>query len=453
MSKKDKRQKSLMKVGRGSPTHQTRFTGAGWLLQLLVLFACLPASQACTTMWNQSLDSFLTTSPVVPKEDLLAWAPLVETRPWTLPWGDHLQPSSCFCAAEWQNSCWAAGSGLATTHAAAEWCNLCNAKLHVVSWDGFKVLVVRPVVELNPWSVEDPLFNWVWLFCWGFFVVNIRFGLNHLIQVYITGKKRKKPKKTIKHRGYPLTSQPQPVAFGARFCKKRRMRQARMRYRRLARSLAFQSICSRVGRVKTGRQISRLGLFPPLRKLEVDVADSQYQTWMKEHCQDLSGGAGGAAATRRSRKQKAEGGQNVASLVQLFKEFVNRSGGLDLAPLATLLDQFQAGSQRKKKKKTKPKPPPTAVSEFREWKGHRYRVCPDTGWWTWVGPSEHAHTQVDSDASWNENWPALPKSQPQTRKVVSAALRRTQSPVSREVTGIRSQDWHEQSYRSLECLW
>ena len=83
---------------------------------------------------------------------------------------------------------------------------------------------------------------------------------------------------------------------------------------------------------------------------DMDNTDN-YQKWLQENCNNLNGGSAGSAATRRLRKQKAAGNAKVASLVQMFKEFVIQSGGVNLEPLTTLLEKFQQTPKKKRKKK------------------------------------------------------------------------------------------------------
>ena len=172
--------------------------------------------------------------------------------------------------------------------------------------------------------------------------------------------------------------------------------------------------------------------------------------WMKKNCDRLTGGAGGSAATRRLRKQKTEENTKVASLFQMFKEFVNKSGGADLEPLKGLLAQLNMPKPRKKKRQKQTQISETA-KDTKVWKGHVYHVCPKTGWWTWTGPAA-AHEKADAQASkWSADWPELPKQErPQSQnpaktnhvqRAVFDSRNMTRVPRQNSVTGVRPQDW------------
>ena len=144
------------------------------------------------------------------------------------------------------------------------------------------------------------------------------------------------------------------------------------------------------------------------------------------------------------------GNAKVASLVQMFKEFVNQSGGVNLEPLTTLLEKFQQTPKKKRKKKVQRTSPEGSV-EIKTWKGHRYQVCPTTGWWTWIEKAQADQTSSSRDSSWYANWPSLPKSEPrnsntvgsgqQTRTVVLTKPTKEIGTGQPPVTGIRTQDW------------
>lgn len=218
-------------------------------------------------------------------------------------------------------------------------------------------MVAWPVEELCPISVDDPLFNWLWLWAWGFLVVNIRYNeLNNRIHVKTNTKNRKIPKhKKNQCKTRLLTSQQRPVAFRARFCQIQRLCKARVRHRRIANRLAGERRLTRSR--GHSRPVEQCALFRP-----VSCVDERYEQWLQANCDNLAGGAGGAATTRRRRKQKADGHAKVASLVQLFKQFVNQSGGANFELLASVLGQFQQAHPKKKRKKKVPRaqPPHTA---------------------------------------------------------------------------------------------
>ena len=124
-----------------------------------------------------------------------------------------------------------------------------------------------------------------------------------------------------------LQFQRRPRAFGARRCQNRSLKKARLTHNRIAHSLAAKWInASSPEKFRQKRPGTQIALFslssgsnPPL--------DDAYKGWLKDNCDRLTSGAGGAAVTKRLRKQKAEENSKVSSLIQMFKEFVNKSGG------------------------------------------------------------------------------------------------------------------------------
>ena len=77
----------------------------------------------------------------------------------------------------------------------------------------------------------------------------------------------------------------------------------------------------------------------------------------------------------------------VPTLVKMFKQVVNSSEGFDLEAVHNWLSQASILKKGKKKKQQNPQPP-APKQEEQVWKGHRYAVCSQTGWWSWLGPLE-----------------------------------------------------------------
>ena len=425
-----------------------------WLWLLVLACLLLPSASACTTSstWNSTTTNF--TSPFV-------WAPLGTVRPWSLPWDDLLQPCGSWCEADGAEQreplqmC--SSFCVAEEHAVcvfdATQCDSGSVQLLNLGWKKFKLLVVWPVVELYPYNVDNPLFNWCWLWVVSYLFINIRYGMNLLWKSKTKNRKISK-RKQIRCKTKLLTSQRRPVAFSARFCRKQRLCKARVKYRRVANTLFAKRLMSQSRKLRHGRPVLRSALFRSKCAdvcHDFDTADT-YQQWLQENCNNLVGGSAGSAATRRLRKQKAAGNAKMASLVQMFKEFVNQSGGVNLEPLTSLLEKFQQTPKKKRKKRVQ-KTTPGSSGEIKTWKGHRYQVCPTTGWWTWIEKVQSDQALPHRDNSWYANWPSLPKSEPQidktagsgqrqqTRKVVLTKPHKETSAGQTPVTGIRPQDW------------
>lgn len=210
-----KTKKEVKSLGR--PTHfrpirgvfaHTKVLGCKcWLLLLVLVCLPLPSASACTTpsTWSSTTTNF--TSPLVR-------APLGTVRPWSSPWADLLQPCGSWCV---ECSSCSAAVALEPSIADAMQSDLSKDKLRNLGWEKFKLLVVWPVVELYPWDVDDPLFNWFWLWVLCFLVINFRFGMNSLWKSKPKNRKTSKQKQ-IKCNTKLLTSQRRPVAFRARLC-------------------------------------------------------------------------------------------------------------------------------------------------------------------------------------------------------------------------------------------
>lgn len=315
------------------------------------------------------------------------------------------------------------------------------------SQQSFLLLGIWPLLDFIPITDDDPLFNLVWLFSFGFVVVSVRLGLNDL-----HGKKLK-TKKNVKWKTHKKTKKFHDLsgilALTARRCGKRRVKKARLRHRHLSRRLACRwlryktTALARRNRTPTlfGQALRKQqSLVSPDEPAKESLDSPAYVSWLQRNCSVLAGGSAGSAKTRRLRREKGQATTSVASLVQLFKQFVNTSNGVDLSPIQSLL----SGSTKKKKRKRRPqahvvseKASPAPSRNTKVWNGQLYDICPRTGWWSWIGPEAPQPRQVfqQTQKHWEEDWPKLPAAQ-SDRPVKSP------SPAhSLPVKNIRISDW------------
>eukprot|EP00438_Fugacium_kawagutii_P017400 Skav229239 [mRNA] locus=scaffold2154:134227:134832:+ [translate_table: standard] len=119
--------------------------------------------------------------------------------------------------------------------------------------------------------------------------------------------------------------------------------------------------------------------------------------------------AGGAARTKRKREEQV----SVPTLVKMFKQVINSSEGFDLTAVHNGLSKVSKPKRNRKRKQSNPKPP-APQQEEQVWKQQRYAVCPQSGWWVWLGPQEQPvrYVQLSAKDHWAEEWPSLLKQQP-----------------------------------------
>lgn len=68
----------------------------------------------------------------------------------------------------------------------------------------------------------------------------------------------------------------------------------------------------------------------------------EIEKWLRKANDVLSSGSGGAAKTRRLRKNAAKAQSQTQMLLAAFKGFLNQQGGTNLAPLQELFKSMQA---------------------------------------------------------------------------------------------------------------
>lgn len=308
-----------------------------------------------------------------------------------------------------------------------------------VQWTN--TFLLNPLLDLIPlfYNMEDPVLNLLWLIL-RYVLLGACIPENPYTQ---KNRKIKKPnkKKKIKHvlgRGRMFRTS-HFCAWACRTVKKRRVKARR--------NLGRNRRCEK--RKVLG---PRIGLFKNANLWNMYTephVDSSYQRWLRSANDVLSGGSGGAAKTRRLRKNAAKAQSQTQMLLAAFKGFLNQQGGANLEPLQELFKSLKTKPKRQKQKRSNKNDPEQAQTpQVRIWNQQVYEVCPRTGWWEWKRPATPpVHTQTSSTNGeivkggqangpksqklGYQDWPALP----------SKARAKVPSRSEKPAQNLRLQDW------------
>ena len=334
---------------------------------------------------------------------------------------------------------------------------------------GFPFLsVVADFVPLG--GFEEPIPNFLWIGFLGLLGIFISESSRppsfHFGRGVRKPKCRMKAKPPFRSKNFTLCKLlgARPCAYACRKCGNRRLVRARMKHRRKARRIASRWLHWRKPQLlRYSRNKNQLALFSPDPVNCCLPNDDPYSQWLRNNCEFLAGGAAGSARTRRKRQESHSNQNGINSLIQAFKQLLNTSGQMDLSPLVNLINQHSSKPSKpkklRKKRYTAPSPSPTQKPKqdppaaVQTWNGHKYRVCPTTGWWTWVGPEPQKNPTWVSVAQ--KNIPAG------TRKVHLRASKGSYSAKpsgfpgspgldfsarrNRPISGFRVQDWARES--------